>query len=93
MESKTLCIRGQSFLQSDAVVALLRPLSCFEAFLVLKWQALGTCDEYYMLLEENNFTDLTFGEKENSEQGPTVLTKQASYLHLNVQVLFSNHTG
>lgn len=54
-------------------------MSCLVAFLVLKWQALGACDEYYLLLEENNFTDLTFGEKENSEQGPTVHTKKASY--------------
>lgn len=54
-------------------------MSCLVAFLVLKWQALGACDEYYLLLEENNFTDLTFGEKENSEQGPTVHMKQASY--------------
>lgn len=64
------------------------------AFLVLKWQALGACDEYYILLEENNFTDLTFGEKENSEQGPQfVQNKQVMHLHLNVLVLFSNHTG
>lgn len=39
----------------------------------------GARDECYLLLEENNFTDLTFGEKENSEQGPTVRTKQARY--------------
>lgn len=44
-------------------------------------------------LEENNFTDLTFGEKENSEQGPTVRTKQASYASSSVQVLFSNPTA
>lgn len=73
-----LCIRDQSLLQADAVVVL-RPASCLVAFLVLKWQALGACDEFYILVEENNFTDLTFGEKENSEQGPTVCTKQASY--------------
>lgn len=74
-----LCIRGQSSLQADAVVALLRPTSRLVAFLVLKWQAHGACDEYSILLEENNFTDLTFGEKENSEQGPIVCIKQASY--------------
>lgn len=40
----------------------------------------GTCSlgEYHILLEENNFTDLTFGEKENSEQEPTVRIKQPS---------------
>lgn len=79
MESKTLCVWDESLLQADAVVALLRRTSCLVAFLVLKWQALGACDEYCILLEENNFTDLTFGEKENSEQGLTVHTKQASY--------------
>lgn len=93
MESKTLCIRDQSLLQADAVVALLRPTSCLVAFLVLKWQALGACDEYYILLEENNFTDLTFGEKENSEQGPTVRTKQASYASSFecASVIFQSH--
>lgn len=60
-------------------MALLGPASCLVAFLVLKWQALEAWEEYYRLLEENNFTDLTFGEKENSEQGHTVRAKQASY--------------
>lgn len=37
--------------------------------------ALGAWDEYCQWSQENNFTDLTFGEKENSEQGPTAGTK------------------
>lgn len=79
MESKILCIRDQSLLQADAVVASAAKSDVvLSGFSGSKWQALGACDEYYILLEENNFTDLTFGEKENSEQGPTVCTKQAS---------------
>lgn len=41
--------------------------------------ALGACDEHCQWSEEKNFTDLTFGGKENSEQGPTVGTKHKSY--------------
>lgn len=71
--------QGSELAPSWCCAVLLRLVSCLVAFLVLKWQALGACDEYYILLEENNFTDLTFGEKENSEQGPTVCTKQARW--------------
>jgi len=40
------------------------------AFLVLKWQALGAWGEYHILLEENNFTDLTFGERRIQSRDP-----------------------
>lgn len=55
--------------------------------------ALGACDEHCQWSEENNFTDLTFGEKENSGQGPTVGTKQESCASSSegAGVLFQSH--
>lgn len=55
--------------------------------------ALGACDEHCQWSEESNFTDLTFGEKENSEQGLTVGTKQESYTSSSecAGVLFQSH--
>lgn len=55
--------------------------------------ALGAWDEHCQWSEENNFTDLTFGEKENSEQGPTAGTKHKSYASSPecAGVLFQSH--